>query len=241
MDDTSPFGFARFMPGMDFLQTLARNTGTAMPGLPGLGSWIAPTASIEELDKRIQDLKAVQFWLEQNARGLTAMVQALEVQRMTLATLQGMNVAMGDAAAAFAGAAAGTPAPAPAPAPTPAPAPSPAPTPSAASDEGGTAAADPLQWWGALTSQFQQIAARAMQDAASHQAVFDSTREMATGALKTASDMATQWAQGVQEAGTPAAAGKKAAAKKKPAAGKAPAPAASKAAPKKAARQRRQS
>ena len=57
----------------------------------------APTMSVEELDKRIQELKAVQFWLEQNARAITAtVVQALEVQKMTPATLQGMNVAMGD-------------------------------------------------------------------------------------------------------------------------------------------------
>ena len=44
---------------------------------------------MEELDKRIDELKAVQFWLDQNAMALKATIQALEVQKMTLATLKG--------------------------------------------------------------------------------------------------------------------------------------------------------
>ncbi len=38
----------------------------------------------------------MQYWLEQNARMLGATIQALEVQRMTLSTLQTMNVQMSD-------------------------------------------------------------------------------------------------------------------------------------------------
>ncbi|WP_313075155.1 PhaM family polyhydroxyalkanoate granule multifunctional regulatory protein [Melaminivora sp.] len=210
MSDTSPFGFGRFVPGFDFLQSLAKGAGA---GLPGMAGWVAPTATVQDLDKRIQDLKAVQFWLEQNVRGVSAMVQALEVQKMTLATLQGMNVAMGDMASAFGAAAQGAAAPegTPAAAP-PAAAPhaaappetgagQPQGKPGDAAGEGAAPQADPLQWWGSLTSQFQQIAARAMQDAASHQAAFEATRDMASGALKTASDMASQWAQGVPGAG----------------------------------------
>ncbi|WP_368731417.1 PhaM family polyhydroxyalkanoate granule multifunctional regulatory protein, partial [Escherichia coli] len=53
------------------------------------------------MEKRIDELKAVQFWLEQNSRALTATLQALEVQKMTLATLKGMNFSMGDVANAF--------------------------------------------------------------------------------------------------------------------------------------------
>ena len=226
MSDSTPFGFGRFVPGFDFLQNLAKGAAAGMPTMPGLSGWVAPTVSVDELDKRIQDLKAVQFWLEQNARALAATVQALEVQKMTLATLQDMNVAMGDLAASF-GAAAGQDKERPAaraaeppsafpftspPTPTPAPAPAPAPeAPSPANDasaarsartppddeaapEQTKGAADPMQWWGALTSQFQQIAAHALRDAGTHQAAFDATREMASGALKTASSMATQMA-----------------------------------------------
>ena len=61
-----------------------------------MGQWIAPTLDPEELEKRIEELRTVQFWLEQNARMLGATIQALEVQRMTLSTLKTMNVPMGD-------------------------------------------------------------------------------------------------------------------------------------------------
>lgn len=54
-----------------------------------------------------------------------------------------------------------------------------------------------MQWWGALTQQFQQIAASAMKDAAK-QTALDTTRNMAAGlakeALKTATGMASQMA-----------------------------------------------
>jgi hypothetical protein len=103
--DNSAFpGFGKFVPGFDFLQNLATQAaGTAqkLPQLPGLGSWVAPTLNLEELDKRIQEFKAVQFWLDQNALALKATIQALEVQKMTLATLKGMNFNMGDVAGAF--------------------------------------------------------------------------------------------------------------------------------------------
>jgi len=154
-DDTSPFGFGRFIPGFDFMQNLAKGASQAMPGLSG---WIAPTMNVEELDKRIAELKTVQFWLEQNARALTATVQALEVQRMTLSTLQGMNTAMGDLADNLRQSA------------PPAPDAQPAMEAEAVKAPEATAApvplVDPVQWWGALTQQFQHIAAKAMQDAA---------------------------------------------------------------------------
>ena len=81
------------MPGFDFLQGLVKNAGSA---LPNIGQWVAPTLNPEELEKRIEELRTVQFWLEQNARMLGATIQALEVQRMTLSTLKTMNVQMDD-------------------------------------------------------------------------------------------------------------------------------------------------
>lgn len=231
--DTSPFGFGRFVPGFDFLQNLAKGASAGMPQMPSLSGWVAPTISVQELEKRIEELKAVQFWLDQNSRALSATVQALEVQKMTLATLQGMNVAMGDIAKAFTPQppspapsqdhrAQAAPAPAPAPAaqaPRPDPfarlqaaqAPSAAPSASGSEPAGapaqgaagaGAASAagvvDPMQWWTALTGQFQQIAANAMSDVSKLPAM-DATRGMAAEALKTATDMATQFAaQGMQ-------------------------------------------
>ena len=88
MTDSSQ-NFSKLVPGFDFLQGLAKNAGSA---LPSIGQWVAPTLNPEELEKRIEELRTVQFWLEQNARMLAATIQALEVQRMTLSTLKTMNV-----------------------------------------------------------------------------------------------------------------------------------------------------
>ncbi|KQP49781.1 PhaM family polyhydroxyalkanoate granule multifunctional regulatory protein [Pseudorhodoferax sp. Leaf274] len=178
-NDTPGGGFGKFVPGFDFLQSLAKGAAQSMPQMPGLGGWVAPTLSVEDLDKRITELKAVQFWLDQNAMALKATIQALEVQKMTLATLKGMNVSMAEVAKAFTAqptesAQARSPAPPPAPRPAPEPAPQAAAAPDAAADAeeaaDGEAARpgviDAMQWWGALTQQFQQIAATAMQEAA---------------------------------------------------------------------------
>lgn len=208
MSDSTPFGFGKFVPGFDFLQNLAQGTAGTIPKMPSLGHWVAPTLSVEELDKRIEELKAVQFWLEQNARALTATVQALEVQKMTLATLQGMNVSMADMAAAFTPKASGAPVgPGKSAAASAPPAP-PAAAPAAAADApaGSSTAAsgvDPMQWWGALTQQFQQIATSAMQEA-SKQAALAPAQNLAAGmaqdAMKAATDMATQGVQTLQSA-----------------------------------------
>jgi hypothetical protein len=115
MSDPSAFGFGQFVPGFDFLQNLSKAASPSQPGgptgMPGMGHWVAPTLSVEDIDKRIQELKSVLFWLEQNTTALKATIQAMEVQKMTLTTLQSMNVSMADLAKAFT-------AQAPAPAPT---------------------------------------------------------------------------------------------------------------------------
>ena len=180
MSDPSAFGFGKFVPGFDFLQNLAKSAGQPSAtgaAIPGMSNWVAPTLSVEELDKRIQELKAVQFWLEQNGTALKATIQVLEVQKMTLTTLQGMNVNMSELAKAFT-ARAPEPATSPAPAPQAEAQPEPAPGPAAeaaaepkrgSKSKAGKAATgatvDPMQWWGSLTQQFQNIASAAMQDA----------------------------------------------------------------------------
>jgi ribosomal protein L12E/L44/L45/RPP1/RPP2 len=202
MSDTkAAFDFSQFVPGFDFLKSLTNPAtgggGGAVPGMPSLSSWVAPTLSVEEVDKRIQELKTVQYWLEQNGHALKATIQALEVQKMTLSTLRGMNVRMEDLANAFTRAAptpAATP-PVARPAPSPAPAPQMEATDEPEEDEededdeapteaatkadarpagkkgaatkadGAAGVIDPLQWWGALTEQFQHIASSALQEA----------------------------------------------------------------------------
>jgi hypothetical protein len=179
MSDTSAFGFGQFVPGFDFLQNLSKTASQAQPsaaaGMPGMGNWVAPTLSIEDIDKRIQELKSVLFWLEQNTTALKATIQAMEVQKMTLSTLQTMNVSMADLAKAFTAKApaaepqAAAPQPfAPKAAPVPEPAqPEPARSEPPSSDASSLKpAVDPMQWWGALTQQFQNIAAAAVKDVA---------------------------------------------------------------------------
>jgi hypothetical protein len=202
MSDDPTLGFGKFVPGFDFLQNIAKGAGQAMPNLT---NWVAPTLSVEELDKRIGELKAVHFWLEQNSKALGATIQALEVQKMTLATLKGMNFNMAEVASAL------TLKPAEAKEARPA---------KEAKDGNGAAAAtgvvDPLQWWGALTQQFQQIAAGALKDAANNTAM-DTARNMAAGMARDAVKNATDVVQAATGVATGAvrksAAGKSVAAK----------------------------
>ena len=229
--------FGKLVPGFDFLQNLAKqaagSTTQAMPQLPNLGNWIAPTLNVEELDKRVQELKAVQFWLDQNATALKATIQALEVQKMTLATLRGMNFNMGEVANAFkiklgdamaggqpraadktkgfagleippsifqankekadAGLNAGENSSAFKGEPEAAPAAAPG-------------MADPMQWWGALTQQFQTIATEAMKEVAKTTAL-DPAKNIAAGMAKEAVKTATEVAKNMAETATKTLAG----------------------------------
>ena len=256
-ESSNPFGFGKLVPGFDFLQNLVESAAKGSGGGSGSGmaNWIAPTLNVDELDKRIAELKAVSFWLEQNSRALAATIQALEVQKMTLSTLSGMNMAMTDVAQAFKikpqggdGAASAedkpdpgaessaakaaaeiyaksfqspapprsVPAAEPEPALAPAPAAESAATPAEHKAAKGAAASpgvvDPMQWWTALTGQFQQIAAHAMRDAASNPAL-EATRQAANEAFKAAGEMTAQVAGKAAQSVAAAAPAKKAARK----------------------------
>jgi hypothetical protein len=54
---------------------------------------LAPTLDLQELDKRIGDLKAVEQWLLLNLNMLRGSIQALEVQRATVATFRAFSEA----------------------------------------------------------------------------------------------------------------------------------------------------
>jgi hypothetical protein len=201
--------FTKFVPGFEFLQGLVKNAGSA---LPGIGQWVAPTLNPEELGKRIEELRTVQFWLEQNARMLSATIQALEVQRMTLSTLKSMNVPLADlrdslklptggdgtswpgippeilaAAAPVAQAAAKTVSTSASTAAKVA-----AKTVKTAGDVAKAAAdnpagvVDPTQWWTALSQQFTQLATSAMKDTAT-----DAARNLAGSLVKQSFDAAS--------------------------------------------------
>lgn len=79
------------LPGMP----MAGNLATMAMRLPQqLPSMVAPTLDLNELDKRIADLRAVEAWLELNSSMLRTTIQTLEVQRATIATLKGISGAM---------------------------------------------------------------------------------------------------------------------------------------------------
>ena len=244
--DTPSFpDFGKFVPGFDFLQNLtkqaAANSAQSTAQTPSLGNWVAPTLNVEDLDKRIQELKAVQFWLDQNAMALKATIQALEVQKMTLATLKGMNFNMSEMANAFKIKPADSTEPAPAaatgkghtfsgleippstfqiskaakaqeaaeetaePEVTEEPAPPQAKSKAKAPDQAKPASApvaggvvDPMQWWGALTQQFQTIAADAIKESGrktSPSADLPGASGLAQNAMKSATDMAKGMAE----------------------------------------------
>jgi hypothetical protein len=195
--------FTKLVPGFDFIQGLVKNAGAA---LPNIGNWVAPTLNPEELEKRIEELRTVQFWLEQNARMLGATIQALEVQRMTLSTLKTMNVQMADLRESLKIKLPEEPAPAPSAASAPA-----APAKKARKPTSKKAAAtpaapsagvvDPMQWWGALTKQFTTLAANAMKDGAT-----EAAKNLAGEMVKQSVDAAGQTLKAA--AGAPARAAK---------------------------------
>lgn len=89
------------MPGMtdtlDFVKNLWGSMHIPGAGLPGMPGMATPPMSADDLDKRIADLKAVESWLNLNLTMLRGTIQALEVQRGTLATLKSMGASMAEA------------------------------------------------------------------------------------------------------------------------------------------------
>lgn len=142
------------------------------PSLSMMSDMMAPLTNVEELDKRITDMRAVEQWLKLNLSMLQSAIQALEVQRATLATLRAFGAFAQQSMSQPAAAASPAPAPAPSPSPTSGwPHPEPAAssensaTAEASGDEEGTPATPPFDasaWWNLLQSQFNQIAQFAM-------------------------------------------------------------------------------
>ena len=202
--DQPPFpGFPGFPPAemLDKMWDMMRLTpfGAAFPGMqPGsaqgfgaplaaMSDMMSPLMNVEELDKRITDLRAVEQWLKLNLNMLQSAIQALEVQRATLSTLRAfgafaqasMTQGAQDTGAASSRASSpwGTSAsPWPAGRSDAGTGESGSGNPGAADDapgggaapsdaqEGapGGAAFDPSGWWNLLQSQFNQLAAFAM-------------------------------------------------------------------------------
>jgi hypothetical protein len=75
-NSNDPLGFVRNMWG---------NMGFSLPGM------VAPTFDTEEIEKRIQDLKAVEGWLRMNLSMLQMTIQGLEMQTTTISAVKAMG------------------------------------------------------------------------------------------------------------------------------------------------------
>ena len=70
---------------LEFLKGMWGSMGFAVPGM------VTPTLDVNEIDKRIADLKTVEGWLRMNLNMLQMSIQGLEMQRATLAAMQAIS------------------------------------------------------------------------------------------------------------------------------------------------------
>jgi hypothetical protein len=149
--------------------------GMGIPGmnmsgmnLPGM---VVPTLSVEEIKKKISDLRAVETWLELNMNMLRGTIQALEVQAATIATLQSMGDALSatmSSTGRFGQEAQQRPAAAPSPSPPPRSEQraSAAPEPTSRDEADAASLTAPLvnaaAWWNMLQDQFKQAVSSTM-------------------------------------------------------------------------------
>lgn len=78
------------IPGADAMQDSLEFIKKMWGGM-GVPGMVVPTLSVEEINKKITDLKAVESWLNLNLNMLRTTIQALEVQSATLSALRAMG------------------------------------------------------------------------------------------------------------------------------------------------------
>lgn len=89
MSETNPPG-----DPFEFLKKMWGPMGQSLPGM------VTPTLDVNEIDKRIGELRSVETWLTMNLNMLKMTIQGLEMQRTTLAAFQSMGAAAQNANAA---------------------------------------------------------------------------------------------------------------------------------------------
>jgi hypothetical protein len=175
-------GIGAMTDTLDFVKNLWGGMSVPGMGMPGM---VMPTLSVEEINKQVSDLKAVEAWLTLNMNMLRGTIQALEVQSATISTLKSMGESFSAAVKSTAAKPAAAP-PAPkdsysfskpaapveaAPAPGAATAESESQAPPEDDSKGGSAAqtgapsaaaGNPALWWNMLQDQFKQAVTTAM-------------------------------------------------------------------------------
>ena len=69
----------------DFIRQMWSNMGFGLPGM------VTPTLDVDEITKRIADLRAVEGWLKMNLSMLQMTIQGLEVQSAALSAVRAMS------------------------------------------------------------------------------------------------------------------------------------------------------
>ena len=70
---------------LEFVRGMWNQMGFSLPGM------VTPTLDVDELDKRITDMRAVEGWLKMNLNMLQMSIQGLEMQRAALAAVKAMS------------------------------------------------------------------------------------------------------------------------------------------------------
>lgn len=117
---------------MNFVKNMWGNMGFSLPGM------VTPTFDVDEIEKKIKDMKAVEGWLKMNLSMLQMTIQSLEMQAATLNAVRAMG-AMGEQQASPPWATSAPPAGAP-----------------AAGEGGGEALAQAAMWPWQLMQQMQE-------------------------------------------------------------------------------------
>jgi hypothetical protein len=156
------------MPGVDAMTDTLEFVKKMWGGM-GIPGMVMPTLSVNEINKQITDLKAVESWLTLNMNMLRGTIQALEVQSATISTLHSMSETMSamvpqapsakartDHGSVFASPP--TTAEKQPPQAEPKPGSAPQPAIDSAADPAAMAApfANPAAWWNMLQDQFKQ-------------------------------------------------------------------------------------
>jgi hypothetical protein len=175
------FGQTGDMAGNPLMASLEmmRQAWQGLAGSAGLDQAAVAPSSLEELDRRIADLRAVENWLRMNQAMLSSTIQGLEVQRATISTLK-----------SFMGGMAGSPSTA---GPSPLeqvlgikPAASAAetadqPAPGAGEAYTAQATAAAQGWWDMLQKQFDSLAAATSATLQGAEAAAEAARQSAAG------------------------------------------------------------
>ncbi len=141
------------MPSMNALSTLFNSVELVKKAWPSfnLPSQFAPTMDVNELDKRLNDLRAVEQWLSLNLKMLHGTIEGLELQRNAIAAINEFGKSTTSPLQAQSQ---------PQPKAEPPAAAAPVDEPSRIADIASQV--NPAAWWSLLQSQFSQIAEAAL-------------------------------------------------------------------------------